>query len=636
MRRFPTRSRWPAAVLAALLATSCRDALPDMPVEDVRASLVSARDLWRVVREDPDHPVHPDLVMPLGKSHTDGGILPALVLSPPAEVNLELAPMPGAELRLAAGVGLPAYQADPGASVHFAADYRGQRVLDLVLPTGPAVPREERVWHRAGFAIESGGTLSLSTTAVGPATAPIEAGFGLLEVVTHGTLPRTRSSRSRPNLLFVTIDTLRADGLSCYGNPRPTSPVLDALGQRGVVFERAYSTSPWTWPSTASLMTGLHPPEHGLMDYESCYLSDAHLTLAELLQSQGFTTAAFSCNPLVVADKNFDQGFETFRSWEWAPAREVVGTIAQWLAENAGYRFFAYVHLVDPHGPYEPDPEFRARWAPPEPAGMGREKKPFKPLLDAWYAGREFDRARLDAMNEYKRALYDGEVATVDRQVGFLLGELARLGLAEKTVVAVTSDHGEEFLDNGMLAHGKQLFDSSVRVPLILAGPGVPEGIRTRARAQNRFLGRTLLDLAGVPPRGAWTRGQDLLELVDHPEAAREPIFFSTRRGKWLDWEEGRVEDVLGLFAADERGTRLMWTPDPSDRQGAGRAKLFDLNRDPRALHDLAAERPDEVGRLRGLVRSWLEACEAGRPDVLGGGQIAKDELRAIGYLGDE
>ena len=614
---------------------ACGDlGLGEMEVERVALSLVPVEELRSVVHENAASPVRADLMMPLGKSHTDAGILPTLRMAPPAEVTYELQPLDGAELRFAAGIGLDSYQEERG-DVRFELLIDGESVFDRTLGTGPDVPREDRVWHRASTSIASGGRVTLRTTRVGgdDGAAPIDAGFGLLELVTRRSVRRTRASKSEPNVILVTIDTLRADALSAYGHDRPTSPEIDGLAARGTLFERAYAPSPWTWPSTATLLTGLVPPEHGLLDYESCYLSDELETLAEVFQAEGFTTAAYAANPLIVANKNFDQGFERFKSWEWAPARDVMAEVVRFVDRKRDLRFFVYVHLIDPHGPYEPEVEFREAWAPPEPEGMGRENAPFKPLLEKWYAGEPYDETRLDQMTAYKKALYDGEVATVDRQIGELLRALEEFGLDETTVVALTSDHGEEFLENGMLAHGKQLYDSSVRVPLILAGPGVPAGERSDVPVENRFVGRTLLDLAGVEPPAEFARGRNLIEL-GRSDPAEEPIFFTNRRGRWLDWDAGRAFDVLGLHAVDVGGLRLMWNPD-EDGTG-GRTKLFDLDDDPAAAHDLARERPNEVQALRTLIRDWLDASESRRPDVLDGGSIAEDQLRALGYLDGE
>jgi len=625
--RLAARAAW---LLAPALA-GCGDlGLGEMDVEEVRLSLVASEELRTVVTENPASPVRADMMMPLGKSHTDAGILPTLRLAPPAEVAIDLRPLPGAELRFAAGIGLDSYAEERG-DVRFEVAWNGAVAFDQTLATGPDVPREDRVWHRASLPIDAGGQLVLRTSLVGdaPSTTPADAGFGLLEVVTRTKVGRTRGSEDEPSVVLITIDTLRADVLSAYGYERETSPAIDALAERGLLFERAYAPSPWTWPSTASILTGLTPPEHGLLDYESCYLSDELVTLAEAFQHAGFTTAAYAANPLIVANKNFDQGFERFKAFEWSPAREVMPEALRFLERKGHLRFFLYLHLIDPHGPYEPEIEFREAWAPPEPEGMGREHRPFAPLLKAWYAGEAFDDERLWRMTAYKKALYDGEVATVDRQIGELLNKLDELDLTETTIVALTSDHGEEFLENGMLAHGKQLYDGSVRVPLILAGPGIPEGERSSARVENRHVGGTLLELADVEPSVRYPHGQNLVDrAVDSP--TNDPIFFTNRRGRWLDWDAGRSFDVLGLHAVDVGRERLIWTEDGDHR------KLFDLEADPGAQNDLAAKRPEDVERLVELVRGWLADGASRSPDALDGGEIVADQLRALGYLDDE
>ena len=636
-----------AALLLALLHAGCGGGegpeadLPRMRIETVALSLVADPELRTVLRCRPDGEPYADSMMPLGKSHTDAGILPALVMPPPCELAFELSALePGAALRFAAGIGTASYARDGGGVVRFEIELDGRLVFEKELATGDAVPREERVWHRDELPVAGGGRLVLRTSLVEPAAGdaePVQAGFGLLEVIQPREVRRTRSSPERPNVLLVTIDTLRADGLHAYGNPREASPVLDRLAERGLLYEAAFATSPWTWPSTASLFTSLTPPEHGLESVDSCYLADELLTLAEVFQFRGFTTAAFSCNPLVVRDKNFDQGFELFREYEpigeeWIPTREILDDVRAWIDEMGEFRFFLYLHVIDPHGPYLPEEDLARRWAPPRPEGL--QEGAWQPFLRKMYAGEDYDAERLAGFLDYRRAMYDGEVATVDRALGEILAHLDALGLTESTVVAVTSDHGEEFLEHGMLAHGKQLFDESVRVPMILAGPGVPEGVREARPVENRFLVPTLLRLAGLPVPER-LEGPDLTDLPVLARRPVEPLFLSTRLGKWIDREEGRLATVPELHGVQLEGKLFLWSP-PTGGGERERLALFDLERDPRAERDLAPERPGEVAALRGLIEGWLARAESVRPNVLGGGESALELLREIGYVDSE
>lgn len=612
-----------------------------MPVVEVLAALVGDPSLRTVIQEHSDSPVRAEAIEPQGRSGSiDGGVLPALLMSPPAEVAFDV---PGGEegavLRFAAGIGASSYGTPSTGPVRFEVEWRGESVFDQSLATGSQVDRGDKRWHRDEIDVAEGGRLVLRTSrveAVPEDAPPVQCGFGLLKVVRHGERERTRAAPERPNVLLITVDTLRADGLSNYGNPRKTSPVIDALGRQGVVFERAYSPAPWTWPSTASILTGLTPPEHGVLSPETCYLADELVTVAEAFQDQGVTTGAFSCNPLIARNKNFQQGFEVFREYpptleDWVATEEILGDVTTWLDEYSEHRFFLYLHLIDPHGPYIPDEDFAAKWAGPKPDSPFEGQ--LRPALDRHYAGEEIDYAGLLEWCEYKRALYDAEVATLDRSLGRLFSDLRQRGLLENTLVCLTSDHGEEFLEHKMLAHGKQLHRESVHVPLIFFGPGIPSGERVPEPVENRFAASTLLRRAGlrVPARFG---DRDLLDPEAVRLAAAEPVFFTTHLGKWIDWDQGLLKNVLQLHAVRMGEQGLMWAPPHGDEPE--RLAFYDLGKDPDEQIDLALERGEDVEALKRRIGEWLEAAEAVRPDMIHGGDSARELLQGIGYIEED
>lgn len=612
-----------------------------MPVLEVLAALVGDASLRTVIQEHPESKIRAEAIEPQGRSNSiDGGVLPALLMSPPAEVSFNIpGGEPGAVLRFAAGIGASSYGIPSTGPVRFEVEWRGTRVFDRTLRTGSEVGREDKRWHRDELDVSEGGRLVLRTSRVEDVpegAPPVQCGFGLLKVVRHDERPRTVATPEHPNVLLITVDTLRADGLSTYGNPRKTSPVIDALARQGVVFERAYSPAPWTWPSTASILTSLTPPEHGVLSPETCYLADELVTVAEAFQDQGVTTGAFSCNPLIARNKNFQQGFEVFREYpptveDWVATEEILGDVRAWLDEYSKHRFFLYLHLIDPHGPYIPDEDFAERWAGP------KLESPFegniRPALDRHYAGEEMDYEGLVAWCNYKRSLYDAEVSTLDRSLGKLFADLRQRGLLENTLVCLTSDHGEEFLEHKMLAHGKQLHRESVHVPLIFFGPGIPAGERVREPVENRFAAPTLLNRAGlrIPARFG---GRDLLDAAEVEAAAEDPVFFTTHLGKWIDWEEGRLENVLELHAVRMGDRGLMWAPQQGEEPE--RLAFFDLARDPEEQIDLAEERGEDVEELKLRIRGWLEASESVRPDMIHGGDSARELLQGIGYIEED
>src|SRR5437870_3655267 len=283
-----------------------------------------------------------------------------------------------------------------------------------------------------------------------------------------------------PNLLLVTIDTLRADHVGVYGAANARTPTLDTLAARGVRFEHAQSPVPLTGPSHATILTGLYPPVHGVRDNIVFPLDARHQTLATRLKAAGYRTAAFVGAYPVAAAFGFRQGFDTFSenfnespvpgAGAQRPANEVVDDALGWLAGPGPGPFFVWMHLYDPHAPYDPPEPYRTD-----------------------FAGR----------------LYDGEIAFADAQLGRLFAWLRSSGHEEDTVVAVLADHGESLGEHGELTHAVLIYEATLHVPFLLAGPGVPRGTTLPARVTTVDVAPTLLRLLGREPTAEMT-GRDL------------------------------------------------------------------------------------------------------------------------------
>jgi arylsulfatase A-like enzyme len=281
------------------------------------------------------------------------------------------------------------------------------------------------------------------------------------------------------NLLLITVDTLRADRLGCYGHAQATTPVVDGLAARGIRFEQAVCTAPITLPSHASLLTGLDVPDHGVRHNGTFKLGPEHTTLAETLQSRGYATAAFVGAYVLDARYGLAQGFDhyddavdvgdaggtDFRFIE-RPADRVADAALDWLDAHLdqapGRPFFAWTHFFDPHGPYEPPGEYRERFA---------------------------------------GSPYDGEVAFTDAQVGRIVDRLRERDVLDSTLIVFTSDHGEGLGDHDELTHGALIYESTMRVPLILSNPMLfPDGVVVSDRVAGSIdVLPTVLDLLGVP-----------------------------------------------------------------------------------------------------------------------------------------
>ena len=284
-------------------------------------------------------------------------------------------------------------------------------------------------------------------------------------------------------VVLVSIDSLRADHLGAYGYEPPTSPTIDALARDGVVFERAYSTTSWTLPSHASLLTGLDNVAHGVVD-AGTRLPEAIETLAESLSQTGIRTTGFFSGPYLHPTFGMGQGFDTYRDCtslaaeiaerRLSPRDHIVShqdvtnptlleAIGDWLEEAPGGRHFVFIHMWDVHYDY----------VPPE-----RYVELFDPDYGGSLDGRNFvfnDRIRPDMRPrelEHLIALYDGEIRYTDDTLGTLLGLFEEAGLLERAAVIVTADHGEEFFEHGKKGHRNNLFEESVRIPLVLQLPG--------------------------------------------------------------------------------------------------------------------------------------------------------------------
>ena len=423
------------------------------------------------------------------------------------------------------------------------------------------------------------------------------------------------------HVLVVLIDTQRADRLSCFGYDRETSPGIDALARRGARFANVTAQSSWTAASMVSLFTGRHLAEE-------CLRVPEHLpSLPVLFQEAGYDTGAFVVNPLVHIEENgFRRGFRRFE------AGGDLGRIRRWILAAAERErdTFTYVHFVDPHDPYAPLPEYHRFVG--EPAN-------FPPALRAYYRsalvdlGLEGDPAALRAIERGWNG-YDDDVVLVDSKVQILVKALAASGQLEDSLIVVASDHGEglwtrpkfehRLPDEGprtlenthKVTHGNQLYEELVRVPLVIAGPGVPAGVVVDAPVQNVDLLPTLCELADLPlPAGL--SGRSLVALMRSPRAAAPGEGFAvTKLVVSL-----RSEDGLKLIEPTEEGRAL-----------GIESELYDLRTDPFERTNLAAERPAAVRALRRRIEERLATGLRSAPGEWELSEANAEAMRALGY----
>jgi len=431
------------------------------------------------------------------------------------------------------------------------------------------------------------------------------------------------------NLLFVVLDAARADHFGAYGYARPTTPSFDALAAESVVFDRAFSNASFTRASIASLFSGQPPGWHGVLK-PGHLLPGEVTTLAEVVASHGYRTAAFTENPLVDRAYGYGQGFEVFRrlhggepdrigevakrvdELDLSNSREHVGEMLAWLTEPESEEpFFLYAHFLRPHNPYHALPEHAGRFASAYagPLTGGTEE------LVAINAGR----MQLGAEDlAHLIDLYDENLLSADSLLGALVDALRAKGLLDSTIVVVFSDHGEAFLEHGKLLHGLQVYREDLRVPLLVRFPSamaIPPH-RRGEKVQLSDLMPTLLGALGIP-ESARPPGRNLMPLFSGHDTPAARTALVSHGIKATSLQEGDLKYI-----------RL------KPRYGA-KNWLFDLANDPRELHDLASDRADDAARMRAGLTELLESQRAGAPPSVteATGDEFREQLRALGYL---
>lgn len=398
------------------------------------------------------------------------------------------------------------------------------------------------------------------------------------------------------HLVLVTLDTLRADRLGCYGSPDVATPRLDRIAREGALAPEASVHVALTRPSHASLLSGRLPAEHGLRDNVSPPLRADVPLLGESLRAAGFSTGAFVSSIVLSAQSGLARGFDAYGDRFDAGADDArflnsiqkrgdatTAEAVAWLEGQRGARVFLWLHLYDPHDPYEPPEPYASR-----------------------YAGRP----------------YDGEVAWTDELVGRLDDALARLGLRDEALLVVTSDHGEGLGEHGEAGHGFFAYQSTLRVPFLARGPGVVPGTRVPVTVRAIDVMPTALELLGVPvPEGV--SGRSLAGVLRGGPAPREAPTYA--------------ESLLPLLHYGWSDLRVL-------REGrfkyiqAPRPELFDLRADPGELRDLSAAEPARAEALRAGLARMLEAERrvAQAPSAAGDSVPPEllERLGALGYLG--
>ncbi|HJO22358.1 MAG TPA: sulfatase, partial [Myxococcota bacterium] len=424
------------------------------------------------------------------------------------------------------------------------------------------------------------------------------------------------------NVVLLVVDTVRADHLGLYGHERPTSPRLDEWSTRGVVFEQALATSPWTVPSFASIYTGHLPSRHGAArsaqdpgapGVSIGRLDDGVRTLAELLFERGFATAAIVNNPFLHARGGLARGFSNYdhepgNNWNMRRADAVVDRTLRWIDQPRDTPFLIVAHLFDPHLDYDPPEPFRGRFAGDYDGGLRYPVSDLRRIRASRVAHRPEDR-------RFIAGAYDEELLYIDAQIGRLLDGLEERGLLDDTLIILVSDHGEEFFDHGSFEHGHSVYQELLRVPLVIWAPRA-RARRVAAPVSIADVLPTILAATGAEPEpGLYGRSLWKTVLGGDPPTERVFVAENTLRGgeqkALVRWPHKLVLDVT-----------------------TGATQLFDLVDDPGETRDLSAENPAVRDQLLVKLHATVEAPAHGRPaqptefppDTL-------ERLRELGYL---
>jgi arylsulfatase A-like enzyme len=457
-------------------------------------------------------------------------------------------------------------------------------------------------------------------------------------------------------VILIIADTLRRDHLQPYGYERENAPVLTKLAAEGALFRDAISQGTWTKVSVSSIVTSLYPSTHGINDMPD-RMSAGVTTLAEAYRSAGYATFATSSVPFTGKLTNLHQGVEVLHEStsitdvdhsESKTSRTYSDRLFEWMEEHREVPFFAFLHVFDPHSPFEPYRPYDSLFLSAEEMAEHREqmdkvKKFIKNDFmkrEALPTEAELEEAGLDKETFIKRekAWYDASIRAMDVEVGRLVERLEELGLAEDTLIAFVSDHGEEFLEHGRRFHGYHTYGEMLNVPLVLWWPrGIPAGVEVEQTVQSIDLMPTLLDLSGleIPQRA---QGQSLLPLIDDADPTslgwRPRPAFAERafaQAAFEDVDEIRLESQ----AVIHEGWKLIRnTSGPEDWP---EYELYDHVADPLNLENVADTNPDKVESLSRLLDGWQESALAARVETEEAAASLSDEeirkLRSLGYL---
>lgn len=450
----------------------------------------------------------------------------------------------------------------------------------------------------------------------------------------------------RPNVVLIVLDTTRADRFSCAGYELKTTPSIDALAKEGIVYDHAYSTNFWTLPSHASLFTGLYPSQAGATS-ETIFLPRRNRTLAEILKESGYETSAFVCNAWVSNERGFSQGFDEYNEmWraenqlgippqagrtEWAGLKKVL----MWLEEREATKkpFFVFVNFNSPHLPYNPPEPFWSTYFSGSDYN-NEEVNRVAVIAGMWdYFGGKFKLGERDF--HIMSDLYNGEMAFADHCVGQITERLKQYGMFEDTVVVVTSDHGENLGEHGMIDHLLSMYETTLHVPLVIRYPGrLSAGGRVSSLVSLLDVAPTILDLCDISSEAIKMKFSGA-SLVSDKRSQRAYVIAENERPmsgialmkkRFPEFDTRKIDYRMRAIRTDRH--KLIWNI-------GGKIELFDLQTDPAENNNLADSEVQVRDKLHQILTNWMyQMPAAGDVSFMESKDKESVEiLRSLGYV---
>ena len=465
------------------------------------------------------------------------------------------------------------------------------------------------------------------------------AALTLLLIVLKSGAPTQRPTAASleeeaPNVVLLTVDTLRSDLLRPYGSATTIMPTLDALCENGILFRNARSAAPWTRPAMASIMTGLPPLTHRVLTRKS-KLPERARSIAEVLSEAGYTTAAIGSNPALRSEFNFDQGFKEYRFFPRDSSGSSLGGLLldhlrrdtdpdtseladmaiDWISRHNDQKFFLWLHILDPHMPLIPPEDY---------VNQNHALRQTGVLFSQTTPIRSGDHSPTSSDRESLKELYKLEARYVDDNIRRVLDSLKNRGLYEESLIVIASDHGEEFWDHGGFTHGHTLYDELLRVPLCLKLPWTSEAIQIENSVSTEDIAPTIIELARVresdqPAEHSLSR----FWRSSNNTPSVEPIFSTATRF---------YGDQVSVVFDDMKYIKNIYS---------GEIMLFDLKSDPMEKESVAENFPDIVAQAEALIEEYLSSSvkqsqALGLSDEVLSGDLSPElaaKLRALGYV---